>query len=186
MGYYYYYYNARVPSFYSTMTRSSNTQLICLRSNRQTNHQLTERKLSAMSLLSSSRKVRLPMRGIIFGVLACLLVQGAMASFERRQNDQFQRRQNDQFQPDQGVRRPDSRLPLRAGEYICGECINKIRLDLPLDTVLNHYRRYPAYDQVEAALKSLGRARELSWGEWGKVKLGWSDPRIKWPDPQIC
>merc|ERR1711964_75608 len=99
MGYYYYYYNARVPSFYSTMTRSSNTQLICLRSNRQTNHQLTERKLSAMSLLSSSRKFRLPMRGIIFGVSACLLVQGAMASFERRQNNQFQRRQNDQFQP---------------------------------------------------------------------------------------
>merc|ERR1711964_606196 len=45
-----------------------------------TKNQLTERKLSAMSLLSSSRKFRLPMRGIIFGVLASLLVQEAMAS----------------------------------------------------------------------------------------------------------
>merc|ERR1711964_576625 len=116
-------------------------------------------------------------------------VQGAMASFERRQNNQFQRRQNDQspFQPAQGVRRPDSRLPLRADEYICGECRNKIRLDLPLDTVLNHYRRHPTYEQIEVALKRLGKpaARALTKFERVKVYTGWcSDPRIKWPDPQ--
>merc|ERR1711964_884967 len=66
--------------FFFTMMRSSNTQLICLRSNRRkTTNQLTERKLSAMSLLSSPKKFILPTRGIIFGVLASLLVQGAMA-----------------------------------------------------------------------------------------------------------